>query len=99
MIWTVLGQGRASGKLETFVLTKDGANSRKKAFEEASRSVSVIAIIQGNHVNSITLYLPFKSENMRFEEERVNKENFKRCSEYWEGIQGDKNETMETKVL
>ena len=86
MIWTVLGQGRASGKLETFVLTKDGANSRKKAFEEASRSVSVIAIIQGNHVNSTTLYSPFKSESMKLEEERANKEHFQRCSEYWEGI-------------
>jgi hypothetical protein len=86
VIWTVLGQNRTSGKLETFVLMKDGADSRKKAFDEASRSVAVIAIIQGNHVNSMTLYSPFKSENMRLEEERINKEHFQRCSEYWEGI-------------
>ena len=86
MIWTVLGQDRTSGTLKSFVLMKDGADSRRKALDEASRSVSVIAIIQGNHVNSTTLYSPFKSEDMRFEEERANKEHFQRCSEYWEGI-------------
>ena len=86
MIWTVLGQDRTSGTLKSFVLMKDGADSRRKAFYEASRSVSVIAIIQGNHLNSTTLYSPFKSDQMKLEEERVNKEHFQRCSEYWEGI-------------
>ena len=86
MIWTVLGQDRTSGTLKSFVLMKDGADSRRKAFDEASRNVAVVAIIQGNHVNSTTLYSPFKSENMKLEEERANEEHFQRCSEYWEGI-------------
>lgn len=81
-----MGQDRTSGTLKSFVLMKDGADSRRKAFDEASRSVAVIAIIQGNHANSTTLYSPFKSESMKLEEERANKEHFQRCSEYWEGI-------------
>ena len=32
------------------------------------------------------LYSPFKSDQMRREEEKANKEHFQRCSESWEGI-------------
>ena len=41
MVWTILGQDRISGKLESFVLLTDGAGSRQKAFDEASETVEV----------------------------------------------------------
>ena len=89
MIWTILGQDRISGKLESFALLKDGANSKQQAFNEASETVEVLAIIQGNHKGAVTLYKPFTSDivaAIETEEERMNRERFKRCSEYWEGI-------------
>ena len=89
MIWTILGQDRVSGKLESFTLLTDGAGSRQRAFDEASQTVEVLAVIKGNHKGSITLYKPFTSDivaAIETEEERVNRERFKRCSEYWEGI-------------
>jgi hypothetical protein len=64
-------------------------NSKQRAFTEASETVEVLAVIQGNHKGSITLYKPFTSDiaaAIETEEERVNRERFKRCSEYWEGI-------------
>tara|TARA_R110000824_G_C14780767_1_gene631963 strand:- start:27 stop:296 length:270 start_codon:yes stop_codon:yes gene_type:complete len=89
MVWTILGQDRISGKLEAFVLLKDGASPKRQAFNEASESVEVLAIIQGNHISATTLYAPFKGEIdvfVRTEKQRIEKELFSRCSEYWEGI-------------
>ena len=89
MVWTILGQDRVSGKLEAFVLFKDGASSKNSAFNEASESVEVLAIIQGNQVAATTLYAPFKGEIDVFvwtEKQRIEGELFSRCSEYWEGI-------------
>ena len=53
MVWTILGQDRISGKLEAFVLLKDGASPKRQAFNEASESVEVLAIIQGNHIGNV----------------------------------------------
>ena len=89
MVWTILGQDRISGKLETFVLLTDGANSKKQAFSEASETVEVIAIIQGNHKGAVTLYKPFSTDvalSVKTEAERLEDLRFMRCSEYWEGI-------------
>ena len=89
MVWTILGQDRISGKLEAFVLLKDGASPKRQAFNEASESVEVLAIIQGNHISATTLYAPFKGEIdvfVRTEKQRIEGELFSRCSEYWEGI-------------
>jgi len=89
MVWTIVGQDRISGKLETFAIVKDGTDSKKRSFNEASETVEVIAIIQGNHTKSTTLYSPFTGDvgfSIRTEEERVESALFKRCTEYWEGI-------------
>jgi len=89
MVWTILGQDRISGKLETFVLMTDGSNSKQKAFAVASETVEVLAVIQGNHRGAVTLYEPFKSDvglSLRTEKERMEELDFARCSEYWEGI-------------
>ena len=89
MVWTILGQDRISGKLESFILMKDGANPKQQAIDDASRTVEVIAIIQGNHVNSVTLCSPYKHELRTYtltEEQRKENDKFQRCSEYWEGI-------------
>ena len=89
MVWTILGQDRISGKLESFVLLTDGANSKKQAFNEASQTVEVLAIIQGNHKGAVTLYEPFSSDlglSLKTEAERMEDLRFMRCSEYWEGI-------------
>jgi len=89
MHWTIIGQDKVSGKLETFALLKDGANSKNKALSEATKNTEVIAIIQGNHASAITLYKPFDSKESSFtktEAERIEMERFRRCSEYWEGL-------------
>jgi|TARA_R110000803_G_C11786433_1_gene297381 hypothetical protein len=89
MIWTILGQDRVSGKLESFVLFRDGPSSKEGAFSEASETVEVLAIIQGNQTGAMTLYSPFSDEIgllVRTEKQRIEAELFKRCSEYWEGI-------------
>ena len=89
MVWTILGQDRVSGKLETFVLFRDGPSSKEGAFNEASETVEVLAIIQGNQTAATTLYAPFKGEIdvfVRTEKQRIEGELFSRCSEYWEGI-------------
>ena len=89
MVWTILGQDRISGKLESFVLLTDGAGSKQRAFDEASQTVEVLAIIQGNHKGAVTLYKPFSSDlglSLKTEAERMEDLRFMRCSEYWEGI-------------
>ena len=89
MVWTILGQDKISGKLETFVLMTDGANSKQKAFDEASETVEVLAVIQGNHKGSVTLYKPYSRDlalTAKTEAERMEDLRFMRCSEYWEGI-------------
>ena len=89
MVWTILGQDRISGKLESFVLLTDGAGSKQRAFDEASETVEVLAIIQGNHKGAVTLYKPFSSDlglSLKTEAERLEDLRFVRCSEYWEGI-------------
>ncbi len=89
MIWTILGQDRVSGKLESFTLLTDGAGSRQRAFDEASQTVEVLAVIKGNHKGSITLYKPFNRDlatSWKSEAERMEDLRFMRCSEYWEGI-------------
>tara|TARA_R110000744_G_scaffold730_1_gene2780 strand:- start:210 stop:479 length:270 start_codon:yes stop_codon:yes gene_type:complete len=89
MVWTILGQDRISGKLESFILMKDGANPKQQAIDDASRTVEVIAIIQGNHVAATTLCTPYKYELRTYaltECQRKENEKFQRCSEYWEGI-------------
>jgi hypothetical protein len=89
MVWTILGQDRISGKLETFVLLTDGMNSKQRAFDEASETVEVLAVIQGNHRGAVTLYKPFSSDlgmSLKTEAERMEDLRFMRCSEYWEGI-------------
>jgi hypothetical protein len=89
MVWTILGQDRISGKLESFVLLRDGTNSRQKAFNEASQTVEVLAIIQGNHKGAVTLYEPPSSDlglSLKTEAERLEDLRFVRCSEYWEGL-------------
>tara|TARA_R110001599_G_scaffold169877_1_gene359875 strand:- start:412 stop:681 length:270 start_codon:yes stop_codon:yes gene_type:complete len=89
MVWTILGQDRISGKLESFVLLTDGAKSKKQAFSEASETVEVIAIIQGNHKGAVTLYKPYNRDlalTAKTEAERMEDLRFMRCSEYWEGI-------------
>ena len=89
MVWTILGQDRISGKLESFVLLTDGAASKQRAFDEASETVEVLAIIQGNHKGAVTLYKPFSSDlglSLKTEAERLEDLRFQRCSEYWEGI-------------
>ena len=89
MVWTILGQDRISGKLESFVLLTDGAGSKQRAFDEASQTVEVLAIIQGNHKGAVTLYEPFSSDlglSLKTEAERLEDLRFQRCSEYWEGI-------------
>ena len=89
MVWTILGQDRISGKLESFVLLTDGAGSKQRAFDEASQTVEVLAIIQGNHKGAVTLYEPFSSDlglSLKTEAERMEDLRFMRCSEYWEGI-------------
>ena len=89
MVWTILGQDRISGKLETFVLLTDGMNSKQRAFDEASETVEVLAVIQGNHRGAVTLYKPFSSDlgvSLKTEAERLEDLRFQRCSEYWEGI-------------
>ena len=89
MVWTILGQDRISGKLESFVLLTDGAGSKQRAFAEASETVEVLAIIQGNHKGAVTLYKPFSSDlgvSLKTEAERLEDSRFQRCSEYWEGI-------------
>jgi hypothetical protein len=89
MVWTILGQDRISGKLESFALTTDGTNSKQRAFDEASRTVEVLAVIQGNHRSAVTLYKPFSSDiglSLKSEAERMDDLRFARCSEYWEGI-------------
>ena len=89
MTWTILGQDKLSGKLETFIVLKDGGASKREAFREAAKTVEVLAIIQGNHSEAITLYAPFSNETHQFartEAERIEMKEFERCSEYWEGI-------------
>jgi hypothetical protein len=89
MVWTILGQDRISGKLETFVLLTDGANSKRRAFDEASETVEVLAVIQGNHKGAVTLYEPYSSDTglpLKTEAERMEDLRFQRCSEYWEGL-------------
>jgi len=89
MVWTILGQDRLSGKLESFVLLTDGMNSKQRAFDEASETVEVLAVIQGNHRGAVTLYKPFSSDlgmSLKTEAERMEDLRFMRCSEYWEGI-------------
>lgn len=89
MVWTILGQDRVSGKLETFVLLTDGANSKQRAFVEASETVEVLAVIQGNHKGATTLYKPFSTDlglSLKTEAERLEDLRFVRCSEYWEGL-------------
>jgi hypothetical protein len=89
MVWTILGQDRISGKLESFVLLTDGAGSKQRAFDEASETVEVLAIIQGNHKGAVTLYEPFSSDlglSLKTEAERLEDLRFVRCSEYWEGL-------------
>ena len=74
MVWTILGQDRISGKLESFVLLTDGAGSKQRAFDEASQTVEVLAIIQGNHKGAATLYEPFSSDlglSLKTEAERM----------------------------
>jgi len=68
---------------------KDGANSKQRAFDEASQTVEVLAVIKGNHKGSITLYKPFSRDlatSWKTEAERMEDLRFMRCSEYWEGI-------------
>jgi len=89
MVWTILGQDRLSGKLESFVLLTDGTDSKNRAFSKASETVEVLAIIQGNHKGAVTLYEPFSSDlglSLKTEAERLEDLRFQRCSEYWEGI-------------
>ena len=89
MVWTILGQDRISCKLESFVLLTDGMNSKQRAFDEASETVEVLAVIQGNHRGAVTLYKPFSSDlgmSLKTEAERMEDLRFMRCSEYWEGI-------------
>ena len=89
MVWTILGQDRLSGKLESFVLLTDGTDSKNRAFSKASETVEVLAIIQGNHKGAVTLYEPFSSDlglSLKTEAERMEDLRFMRCSEYWEGI-------------
>ena len=89
MVWTILGQDRLSGKLESFVLLTDGTDSKQRAFTEASETVEVLAVIQGNHRGAVTLYKPFSSDlgmSLKTEAERMEDLRFMRCSEYWEGI-------------
>jgi len=89
MVWTILGQDRISGKLESFVLLTDGANSKQRAFAEASETVEVLAVIQGNHKGAVTLYKPFSNDlglSLKTEAERLEDLRFVRCSEYWEGL-------------
>ena len=89
MVWTILGQDKISGKLESFVLLTDGAGSKQRAFDEASETVEVLAIIQGNHKGAVTLYEPFSCDlglSLKTEAERLEDLRFQRCSEYWEGI-------------
>jgi len=89
MVWTILGQDRISGKLESFVLLTDGAGSKQRAFDEASETVEVLAIIKGNHKGAIALYKPFSIDlatSCKSEAERMEDLRFMRCSEYWEGI-------------
>jgi len=89
MVWTILGQDRISGKLESFVLLTDGANSKQRAFAEASETVEVLAVIQGNHKGAVTLYKPFSTDlglSLKTEAERLEDLRFVRCSEYWEGL-------------
>jgi len=89
MVWTILGQDRLSGKLESFVLLTDGTDSKNRAFSKASETVEVLAIIQGNHRGAVTLYKPFSSDlgmSLKTEAERMEDLRFMRCSEYWEGI-------------
>ncbi len=81
MVWTILGQDRLSGKLETFVLLTDGANSKKQAFDKASETVEVLAVIQGNHGGSVTLYKPFSTDlglSLKTEAERLEDRRFGR---------------------
>lgn len=89
MVWTILGQDRLSGKLESFVLLTDGTDSKNRAFSKASETVEVLAIIQGNHKGAVTLYEPFSSDlglSLKTETGRMEDLRFMRCSEYWEGI-------------
>jgi hypothetical protein len=89
MVWTILGQDRLSGKLESFVLLTDGTDSKNRAFSKASETVEVLAIIQGNHKGAVTLYEPPSSDlglSLKTEAERMEDLRFMRCSEYWEGI-------------
>ena len=89
MVWTIIGQDRISGKLESFVLLTDGANSKQRAFDEASETVEVLAVIQGNHKGAVTLYKPFSTDlglSLKTEAERLEDLRFVRCSEYWEGL-------------
>ena len=89
MVWTILGQDRLSGKLESFVLLTDGTDSKNRAFSKASETVEVLAIIQGNHKGAVTLYEPFSSDlglSLKTEAERLEDLRFVRCSEYWEGL-------------
>ena len=89
MIWTILGQDRVSGKLESFTLMTDGAGSKQRAFDEASQTVEVLAVIKGNHKGSVTLYKPFNTDlatSWKSEAQELEDLRFVRCSEYWEGI-------------